>query len=99
MSEHEKDVVVVGGRCAGAATAMLLARRGYSVSIRPEPATRSRTVVETSSCPGRPRAACECRGKVPYSSAQRTPDIVRTDDAAGSVVSTYFFFNSLSRIA
>jgi flavin-dependent dehydrogenase len=31
--EHESDVVVVGARCAGAATAMLLARRGYRVTV------------------------------------------------------------------
>jgi 2-polyprenyl-6-methoxyphenol hydroxylase-like FAD-dependent oxidoreductase len=33
MSEVESDVVVVGARCAGAATAMLLARRGVKVVV------------------------------------------------------------------
>jgi flavin-dependent dehydrogenase len=33
MTENETDVVVVGARCAGAATAMLLARRGYRVTV------------------------------------------------------------------
>jgi 2-polyprenyl-6-methoxyphenol hydroxylase-like FAD-dependent oxidoreductase len=33
MNENETDVVVVGARCAGAATAMLLARRGYRVTV------------------------------------------------------------------
>ena len=33
MSEIESDVVVVGARCAGAATAMLLARRGIKVVL------------------------------------------------------------------
>ena len=28
---HDFDVIVVGARCAGAPTAMLLARQGYSV--------------------------------------------------------------------
>jgi flavin-dependent dehydrogenase len=32
-SEHESDVVVVGARCAGAATAMLLGRLGYQVTV------------------------------------------------------------------
>ncbi|MGW1617348.1 NAD(P)/FAD-dependent oxidoreductase [Streptomyces sp. NPDC002285] len=32
MSHATHDVVVVGARCAGAATAMLLARRGYNVA-------------------------------------------------------------------
>jgi flavin-dependent dehydrogenase len=32
-SEHESDVVVVGARCAGAATAMLLGRLGYRVIV------------------------------------------------------------------
>jgi flavin-dependent dehydrogenase len=33
MSENESDVVVVGARCAGAATAMLLGRLGYRVTV------------------------------------------------------------------
>jgi flavin-dependent dehydrogenase len=33
MTNNETDVVVVGARCAGAATAMLLARRGYRVTV------------------------------------------------------------------
>ena len=33
MNEDDQDVVVVGARCAGAATAMLLARRGYRVTV------------------------------------------------------------------
>jgi flavin-dependent dehydrogenase len=32
-SEYENDVVVVGARCAGAATAMLLGRLGYRVTV------------------------------------------------------------------
>jgi flavin-dependent dehydrogenase len=31
MSEHDFDAIVVGARCAGAPTAMLLARKGYKV--------------------------------------------------------------------
>ena len=30
---HTYDVVIVGARCAGAATALLLARRGYDVAL------------------------------------------------------------------
>lgn len=33
MNDNETDVVVVGARCAGAATAMLLARCGYRVTV------------------------------------------------------------------
>jgi len=33
MSGYESDVVVVGARCAGAATAMLLGRLGYRVTV------------------------------------------------------------------
>ena len=33
QSEHENDVVVVGARCAGAVTAMLLGRLGYRVTV------------------------------------------------------------------
>lgn len=32
-SEYENDVVVVGARCAGAVTAMLLGRLGYRVTV------------------------------------------------------------------
>jgi flavin-dependent dehydrogenase len=32
-NEHESDVVVVGARCAGAVTAMLLGRLGYRVTV------------------------------------------------------------------
>ena len=45
LTPHRHEVVVVGARCAGAATAMLLARRGHDVpsSIEPSsPATRCR---------------------------------------------------------
>jgi 2-polyprenyl-6-methoxyphenol hydroxylase-like FAD-dependent oxidoreductase len=31
MAEHQYDVIVVGARCAGSPTAMLLARKGYEV--------------------------------------------------------------------
>src|SRR5262245_14381666 len=31
MSHHEYDAIVVGARCAGSPTAMLLARKGYRV--------------------------------------------------------------------
>ena len=33
MNEPQNDVIVVGARCAGAATAMLLARRGLKVTV------------------------------------------------------------------
>jgi 2-polyprenyl-6-methoxyphenol hydroxylase-like FAD-dependent oxidoreductase len=33
MSEHEYDAIVVGARCAGSPTAMLLARKGYRVLV------------------------------------------------------------------
>ena len=33
MSGCESDIVVVGARCAGAATAMLLGRLGYRVTV------------------------------------------------------------------
>jgi 2-polyprenyl-6-methoxyphenol hydroxylase-like FAD-dependent oxidoreductase len=33
MSKHEHDVIVVGARCAGSPTAMLLARQGYKVLV------------------------------------------------------------------
>src|SRR5262245_26424476 len=33
MSDGHYDVIVVGARCAGASTAMLLARRGYRVLL------------------------------------------------------------------
>jgi flavin-dependent dehydrogenase len=33
QSEHENDVVVVGARCAGAVTAMLLGRLSYRVTV------------------------------------------------------------------
>jgi 2-polyprenyl-6-methoxyphenol hydroxylase-like FAD-dependent oxidoreductase len=33
MSKHDFDVIIVGARCAGAPTGMLLARRGYKVLI------------------------------------------------------------------
>ena len=33
MTENEYDVIVVGARCAGSPTAMLLARRGYRVLV------------------------------------------------------------------
>ena len=32
-ARHRYDVIVVGARCAGAATAMLLARRGFDVLL------------------------------------------------------------------
>lgn len=41
MSEYENDVVVVGARCAGAATAMLLARLGYRVTMAERAASRA----------------------------------------------------------
>ena len=33
MAEHQYDVIVVGARCAGSPTAMLLARKGYKVLV------------------------------------------------------------------
>jgi 2-polyprenyl-6-methoxyphenol hydroxylase-like FAD-dependent oxidoreductase len=33
MSKYRYDVIVVGARCAGSPTAMLLARRGYEVLV------------------------------------------------------------------
>ena len=33
MRENEYDAIVVGGRCAGSPTAMLLARKGYRVLV------------------------------------------------------------------
>lgn len=33
MSKHDFDVIVIGARCAGSPTAMLLARRGYRVLV------------------------------------------------------------------
>jgi flavin-dependent dehydrogenase len=33
MSEHRYDAIVVGARCAGSATAMLLARKGFDVLV------------------------------------------------------------------
>lgn len=33
MSESRYDVIVVGARCAGSPTAMLLARKGYRVLV------------------------------------------------------------------
>jgi 2-polyprenyl-6-methoxyphenol hydroxylase-like FAD-dependent oxidoreductase len=33
MSKHDFDVIIVGARCAGSTTAMLLARRGYKVLV------------------------------------------------------------------
>ena len=32
-AQHSHDVVIVGARCAGAATALLLARAGYDVAM------------------------------------------------------------------
>ncbi|GLY96183.1 NAD(P)/FAD-dependent oxidoreductase [Actinoplanes sp. NBRC 103695] len=48
MSERANDVVVVGSRCAGAATAMLLARRGLRVTV----VERTRTPADTLSTHG-----------------------------------------------
>jgi 2-polyprenyl-6-methoxyphenol hydroxylase-like FAD-dependent oxidoreductase len=33
MAQNEYDAIVVGARCAGSPTAMLLARRGYKVLV------------------------------------------------------------------
>jgi flavin-dependent dehydrogenase len=33
MTEDRYDAIVVGGRCAGSPTAMLLARKGYTVLV------------------------------------------------------------------
>ena len=53
------DAIVVGARCAGSPTAMLLARKGYRVLLRrpgrPSPATRCRPTTSTS--PAWPRSS------------------------------------------
>ena len=44
MTEHTYDVIVVGARCAGAPTAMLLARKGYRVLLADRASFPSDTV-------------------------------------------------------
>ena len=44
MSAHTYDAIIVGGRCAGAATAMLMARKGMKVLVAERSAPGSDTV-------------------------------------------------------
>jgi glycine/D-amino acid oxidase-like deaminating enzyme len=46
---HRYDAIVVGARCAGAATAMLLARRGFDVLLVDR--ARSARLSATENCP------------------------------------------------
>ena len=53
MTDSRYDAIVVGARCAGSPTAMLLARRGYRVVAQPlvQPDIGQRAVPQT--VPGR----------------------------------------------
>ena len=71
------DVVVVGARCAGAATAMLLARQGFDVVARRPGRPAERHAVDPRPLPRRRRAAR------PLGPARRRPRQRRAADPLG----------------
>ncbi len=77
--ENEYDAIVVGARCAGAPTAMLLARKGYRVLLLDRAGLPLQTVVVATGVSSTGGAKCSAwRSATARSGSAGTPATART---------------------